>query len=358
MPIDTVANFISSFKPAASPQIGREGEIAVLLELQKQIKKKTGAGPFLSKYSYISYYNGKGPDIIFVKANSNSAAGTIVNKVKNGKIGNGNSTGLTYKDYFSIEVKTSNLKQDYVNKNINNRCSRKASDKPVIFGNGVKAHNIHNTGWLMADILVFVCKIDFSVKSIDKRIREEGGGCKQPKPIYHFWVFDRQDINKLHPKAALFIPVFVPTIMISQSCTPFTDQFLTLSSSFYQLLLPPFDYQQFIDDCKAGSLKNEDAYYSCFTSLFTIAWDANIRCKLVETEHRELADLYCLGGKQNFKHFINSWGKLSNAFRPKSGEKSGKDWKTILKTYRCEFEQPKTKGCIDCKNAVAGWRFK
>ena len=120
-----------------------------------------------------------------------------------------------------IEIKASNKKSDYFNKN-----GATSKKKPVfLWGNALKHKDIDlKSGLILADFLVFVA-------------------ADVPEPgQLDYWIFSKDELSSLVPKSSIHIPSHVPTLMkdlVKKS--HFDDAFIAFNKGVFSLILPEYD---------------------------------------------------------------------------------------------------------------------
>ena len=237
----------------------------------------------LKRDAKIKFWRGKGPDII----------------IENG-----------LKEVIKIEVKSSRRKNDFL-------------EKYELFGNALKYKDIDlRTGLLKeADYLIFAAEI------------------KHTRNLFDFWIFSKKDLATLYPKATLFMPSWVPTLMRVKSPdgkrkNPFNDEFVAFKKGLYALILPPYDF-------KNGKWKKK------YPTEFCKTW-----CPLCDKEHNELQRI------MKSKNFQNRWEKLFNRKVNVVKNSHFKEWFSDFKKGElCEVvrKNPREKACRDCKKQFDEW---
>lgn len=220
-------------------QIAREAEIHFLMRLVEEYWHK------LSCCDQVSYFNGKGPDIVLQKGEE-----TIAIEVKASKAG----------------------KDDYFNQN---------GCKYMLHGNCLKPKDVDlKTGLIVANFLVFAAELNAG---------------------FDLWLFTRDDLATLFPRSICFIPSFIPTLMMDAPKkggnygSHFTDEYNSFRKGVISIVLPTYDSEK---GKWTKAYPPREKYHS-----FEKTW-----CPLIDAEHSEMAKVvlskleYRFDGNLVFKH--------------------------------------------------------
>jgi hypothetical protein len=203
-----------------------------------------------------------------------------------------------------FELKASNYKADYFNKN---------GTPQYLYGNCLKPKDIDlQTGLLRADFLVFAALV--------------GTG-------FDFWLFSRDDLATLYPRSPSFIPSFIPTLMIeapahgAKQGSHFNDDFNLFKKGVYCIILPLYDVS-------TGTWST--AYPSGKYHSFLNTW-----CPLIDEEYQELS-------KVVFSKLPNRCS-LTSIFTYRNSSQSNPHFGPRVCYYRLQTIKPQ---CSLCKATV------
>ncbi|MGQ9707045.1 MAG: hypothetical protein ACUVWP_08645, partial [bacterium] len=165
-----------------------------------------------------------------------------------------------------ISVKSSTKKRDYF---------YNGGGGKYLFGNAIKHVEVDlKTGLIKADFLVFAADVRdyFGTESVKDMEEIKDNLCKNPENDFSYWIFSRDDLSTLYPKASIFIPSYVYTLMIEwlkykKSAHP-TDGYTTFKKGVYQIILPKYENEDWTDEYPEG---------------FSDTW-----CPLINNEHMHL----------------------------------------------------------------------
>jgi len=216
------------------------------------------------------------------------------------------------KQPINIEVKASNKKTDYFNQNytkINQNYIKKINKKyvsekpPDLWGNTLKGKDIHTNetdknekgevglGLLKADFLIFAAKLDTSQSDALKKLLDDAlkelrdnspsDAFKKLNDTFSCWIFTKDELSQLYPRAQLFTPSHVDSIMIEQKKSHFTDEFHMYKKGVYAIILPLYDKKN-----KLWTTDYPDPPKSVKLHSFLDTW-----CPLLDQENKALHEL-------------------------------------------------------------------
>jgi hypothetical protein len=203
-----------------------------------------------------------------------------------------------------LELKASNYKADYFNKN---------GMPEYLYGNCLKPKDIDlQTGLLRADFLIFAAVV--------------GTG-------FDFWLFSRDDLSTLYPRSPSFIPSFIPTLMIeaprhgAKLGSHFNDDFNLFKKGVFCIILPLYDVS-------AGAWLT--AYPSGKYHSFLNTW-----CPLIDQEYQQLSAVVL--------NKLNNRCNLMSIFTYKNTIQSNPNFRPRVCDYRIQTSSPQ---CSLCKNTI------
>jgi len=268
-----------------SKKVGVQAEYWVIEHIIKEIF--SNGNP--SEFTQINCFRNKGIDIVLTQRNKNN---------------------------ISIEVKASNRKKDYFKENF------ESPDTPeYLFGNALKYKDIDlKTGLLEADFLIFAVKV-----------REDGDS-----DPFDYWIFSRFDLAELYPKATLFIPSFIPTLMIKNGESHFSDDYTSFNKGVFQIILPLYLEKKWSKTYPIGEKHS-----------FTDTW-----CPLIDDEYEQLSKIMNKGQES----FIGKWEKIFHNDNLKEKIIQNHNYVNSFQQQKCHFfeKEPSEKRCKDCQKSISG----